>query len=151
MTEPYLEIVDAEIAELNALRQKIKDDIANLQENLGLIGNDLLVLQRIRMKQAALNHNSPSPQNGRATVQTGGVTSATKEIRRLLEIRPMTSAELADDIEPRLVTESDKPRRIVLSSIDQLIRKGHVTRDESGVMHLIPRTNNEEEDDPSGI
>ena len=131
MSDRHLELIDAEIADVNKQVQDFESQIdvlrAQMQESQSTLG----VLTHLRKKLDAAEQ-LPQTRNGK-------ITSATTEIRRLLAIQPMSKSDLADAIGPHLSTESPTPRRMVTACADQLIRRGAIIVGHDGLARLADR------------
>lgn len=67
--------------------------------------------------------------------------SPTMAILSLLKENPsgLSQSELIDQAEPRIITTSDKPRRILQNLILQLKQKGRISKNEDGVLKYVKR------------
>lgn len=142
MTTP-LDILDRDISKLKESIERCEAQIAAATNEMESAAIELVALERVRKKIAAVKPETvPQGSSDESPPKNNGhVTSATKELRRMLAIQPMTTTDLADDIAGRLVGDADikDKRKLVMSSMAQLLSNGHATKDNMGFNHLIEK------------
>ena len=94
-------------------------------------------LYRIRsMSQRAINWEETKEIE--ASSSRDELPGASGAIRELLERHPngLRNAEIAEQLEGKIATTSKDPRRLILSSLEQMKRKGRLTQDVTGKFYL---------------
>jgi len=118
--------IDDEIALLSERESDLSARIAGLSQDLDDVKLQLGVLRRLKAKITASNG------------KPGRKLTATAAIRQALAQRPMTNAQLADALEGQIDTTSATPRKLIFSSIEQLLNNHRITRDPvSGLNELV--------------
>jgi hypothetical protein len=125
-----LEEIDRELAILANEREARQSDVEGIARRIAEIDVEVSALKRVRQKMVAA---------GLAGKRTR--LSTTREIRRLLLLRPLSSDELASELAGRIKDRSTPARKLIFSTVNQMIGRGEIRRDSDGLNHIVKSRN----------
>jgi len=121
-----IEMIDEDLASLTKDMESFDEQIEALSQKRAETVAEIATLRKFRSRLVA---SEGGKKNRRST---------TAEIKRLLALKPRTSAELAAELEGRLEKRGKtSPRRLIFVTINQLLQRKQIRRDEAGVNHLV--------------